>query len=120
MATESVVREMKSGGTGIVLSFFWTGLGQLYAGSIARGLIMMILTPFMWAIGWFGGFAAMLGGLGTLVAPNAQESAKSSSFGVFGFVIAMTPVAIRENHPWFPMCAASRAGSFGWLPLMHT
>ena len=26
--------EVKSSGVGIVLSFFWTGLGQLYAGHV--------------------------------------------------------------------------------------
>jgi TM2 domain-containing membrane protein YozV len=49
--------ETKSSGAAIVLSFFWTGLGQLYAGRIARGLIMMVLTPIIWAIGWFDGFS---------------------------------------------------------------
>ena len=89
---KSVAKETKSGGTGIVLSFFWTGLGQLYAGSIARGLVMMTLTPFIWAIGWFGGFATMLGGIGALVAPSAQESASASGLGFLGLMMALGPV----------------------------
>ena len=93
MATGGVIRETKNTGTGIVLSFFWTGLGQLYAGTIARGLVMMVVTPIVWAIGWFGGFAAFLGGLGVLVAPTAQDSASAGGIGFFGFLMALAPFA---------------------------
>lgn len=86
-----VVAETKSGGIAIVLSFLWTGLGQLYAGRIARGLVMMMVTPGVWAIGWFGGFAAFIGGAGSFVAKTAQESATAAGLGFFGFVTAVLP-----------------------------
>src|SRR2546425_7026678 len=85
--------EIKSTGTGIVLSFFWTGLGQLYAGRIARGLIMMALTPIIWVIGWIGGLSAMLGGLGSLFAPTAREAAAAGGYGFFGVLLALVPIA---------------------------
>jgi hypothetical protein len=86
-----IVRETKSSGGGILLSFLWTGLGQLYAGEIARGLVMMTATPIIWIIGWFGGIAAFFGGLGTVVAPTSQESASAAGVGFFGFVMALIP-----------------------------
>lgn len=92
-AASGIARETKSSGVGIVLSFFWTGLGQLYAGAIPRGLVMMLSTPVIWAIGWFGGFAAFLGSLGVLVAPTAQDSASAGGIGFFGFLMAMAPLA---------------------------
>lgn len=93
MTSRTLVRETKNSGTGIVLSFFWTGLGQLYAGAIPRSLILMAATPVVWAIGWFGGFAALLGGIGFLVAPTAQDSASAGGIGFFGFLMALAPVA---------------------------
>lgn len=83
--------EVKSTGTGIVLSFFWTGLGQLYAGRIARGLILMALTPVIWVIGWIGGFSAMVGSLGSLLAPTAREAAVAGGYGIFGVLFALAP-----------------------------
>src|SRR2546425_8187919 len=80
--------EIKSTGTGIVLSFFWTGLGQLYAGRIARGLIMMALTPIIWVIGWAGGLSAILG---SLVAPTAREAAAVGGYRVFGLLLGVVP-----------------------------
>lgn len=50
--------ETKSSGVGIVLSFFLTGLGQLYAGRIQRGLTMMMATPIVWIFSLL--FASML------------------------------------------------------------
>ncbi len=85
--------EAKSSGAAIVLSFFWTGLGQLYAGKIGRGLLMMVITPILWIIGWLGGFSAMVGGLGSLTAETAQESATAGSVGFIGFLLALIPIA---------------------------
>jgi len=87
--TARQVYETKSSGTAIVLSFFWTGLGQLYAGTIARGLVMIGITPIIWAIGWFGGFATFFGGLGTIVGRTAQESSSWAGFGLMGFFWAL-------------------------------
>lgn len=49
---------MKSPGLAAVLSFFYTGLGQIYNGQIVKGLLLMLLQAFnivlMWVlIGWF-------------------------------------------------------------------
>lgn len=86
------MKEVKSSGTAIVLSFFLTGLGQLYAGRIGRGILMMILTPVLWAIGWFGGFATLLGGLGGLFGQTASERAAAGGFGLVGFLFAAVPI----------------------------
>ncbi len=90
--TARQVHETKSSGTAIVLSFFWTGLGQLYAGTIARGLVMMGVTPIVWAIGWFGGLAAFFGGLGTIVGKTAQESSSAAGVGFIGFLAGFAPI----------------------------
>lgn len=34
---------MKSPGLAAVLSFFWTGVGQIYNGQIAKGLILIVV-----------------------------------------------------------------------------
>lgn len=76
--------ETKSSGLAIILSFFWTGLGQLYSGRIARGLVMMGAAPVIWMIGWVGGFAS----LGALVMPRHAGSAS-----VLGVLVACAPFA---------------------------
>lgn len=86
------MRETKSSGVGIVLSFFWTGLGQLYAGRIGRGILMMIATPVVWAIGWFGGFAALIGGIGGATAETADMAATGAGIGIVGLLMAAVPV----------------------------
>ena len=50
---------MKNKGLAIFLSFIWTGLGQLYAGSILRGLVLMASTPLVWTLGWLFGPGAI-------------------------------------------------------------
>jgi TM2 domain-containing membrane protein YozV len=80
------MREVKSSGVAIVLSFFWTGLGQLYAGRIPRGLLMMAATPLMWFLSFVGG----CGTLGTMVIAS-QESAvtNTASGGALSVLLAM-------------------------------
>lgn len=56
----SNLREIKSSGIAIVLSFFYPGLGHLYAGNIARGLLFMVLPPIVVAVVVFGGVIAIL------------------------------------------------------------
>jgi len=34
---------MKNAGMAAILSFFWTGLGQIYNGQILKGLIFMLI-----------------------------------------------------------------------------
>ena len=62
-----VIRSTKSAGLAAVLSFFWCGLGQIYNGQIAKGLIFgalyffsmllifaligIITTPLLWVWG---------------------------------------------------------------------
>ena len=63
------VRE-KSKGIAAVLSFIWSGLGQMYVGKVGRGLALMfihfvtvIIGPFVvLAGGLFGGPGGLLGG----------------------------------------------------------
>ena len=76
------MRETKSSGAAIVLSFLWTGLGQLYGGRIGRGLAMMVATPVVWAMGWFGGLSALAGGI-----------AGEAGVGVMGMFVAIAPFA---------------------------
>lgn len=40
---------MKSPGLAAVLSFFWPGLGQVYNGQIAKGLVFVVLAA---VFGW--------------------------------------------------------------------
>jgi TM2 domain-containing membrane protein YozV len=86
------MQPLKNSGVGIVLSFFWTGLGQLYAGSIGRGLIMMVITPVLWLFAWFGAFSTLVGGAGSLVAPTGQQAAAGAGLGILGFILLLAPV----------------------------
>ena len=68
-----VVRSGKSSGLAAVLSFFWCGLGQIYNGQIAKGLIMgflyflsflaifiligIITTPILWIWGMYDAYS---------------------------------------------------------------
>ncbi len=75
--------EIKNSGVAIVLSFLWTGFGQLYAGRIPRGLIMMAAAPVVWFVGWTVGLA----GLGALI------SGKPNGMGVLGLLCGPMPFA---------------------------
>jgi len=86
-----VATEIKSSGVAIVLSFFWTGLGQLYAGKVGRGLLLMALTPVVWAISFFGGFMGAVGSLSALVSTDKNPApAQSAGIGVVGIVLMMS------------------------------
>lgn len=41
----------KSSGVAVVLSFFWTGLGQMYNGQIGKGIVLMILQLVLLTVG---------------------------------------------------------------------
>jgi TM2 domain-containing membrane protein YozV len=73
--------ETKSSGVAIVLSCFWTGLGQLYAGRIVRGALMMVATPVIWGVGWTAGLGAFF----RLVA------GRGGSVGVVGALLGVCP-----------------------------
>ena len=76
------------------MSFFWTGLGQLYAGRIGRGLIMMVMTPIIWAVAFFGGFLGFLGSFAAVVqtADNPAPPGAGAVGGV-GVVLMLSAVA---------------------------
>jgi TM2 domain-containing membrane protein YozV len=40
----------KNPGLAAVLSFFWMGLGQIYNGQIAKGILFMIIYAFSWLL----------------------------------------------------------------------
>jgi TM2 domain-containing membrane protein YozV len=39
---------MRKAGTAAILSFFVPGIGQIYNGTILRGLFWLIITPGLW------------------------------------------------------------------------
>ena len=43
----------KSAGIAAVLSFIWAGAGQLYAGKIARGLMILLIYSLIWVFQMF-------------------------------------------------------------------
>ena len=66
--------DVKSSGVAIVLSFLWTGLGQLYAGRLGRGLTMMLATPLVWSFAFMSacyGSVASVATVGAIAAPQA-------------------------------------------------
>lgn len=98
------MREVKSSGAAVVLSFFWTGLGQLYAGKVGRGLAMMALTPVVWSISFMSGCMGLLwSGAGASSAllraahePGAGTAGQSAFFGGLGagaLLLSLIPIA---------------------------
>jgi TM2 domain-containing membrane protein YozV len=53
--------DIKRSGVAIVLSIVWTGLGQLYAGRVGRGLLMMLATPVIWTLAVASGAFDLIG-----------------------------------------------------------
>jgi TM2 domain-containing membrane protein YozV len=92
--------EVKNGGVGIVLSFFWTGLGQLYAGRVARGLIMMVATPFIWAAAWFGGGTSLFFGGGTAMLA-AGGAATSENMATGGTMTVLGGLFLLAGFAWW-------------------
>jgi TM2 domain-containing membrane protein YozV len=74
----------KNSGVAILLSFLWPGLGQLYAGRIARGLSFVALEFFLWGLAWILG----LGGLLRLAAGHGGEAG-----GIVAVAFGSLPVA---------------------------
>jgi hypothetical protein len=110
--------ETKSGGTAIILSFFWTGLGQLYAGRIGRGIAMMIITPVLIMIGWFGGMAGCLAASSKFAASASQiqDASSSTGVGIGGLIAMLIPVAwwIWGMVDAQRLCQAHNAAVKGW------
>ncbi|HEV8715465.1 MAG TPA: hypothetical protein VGX03_21875 [Candidatus Binatia bacterium] len=89
-----VVRETKSSGAAILLSFLFPGLGQLYAGKMARGLMMMfVLTPAVTMTSIFAGCTGFLGGCATILGgidPNAPPPPSgAAAVGFFGTLMTL-------------------------------
>lgn len=42
----------KNPGLAAVLSFFWMGLGQIYNGQIAKGIVFMVAYAISWILIW--------------------------------------------------------------------
>lgn len=49
-----------NGGLAAVLSFFWCGLGHIYAGKIGKGIMLMLLYPCFFAFGYLLFFGGLL------------------------------------------------------------
>ncbi|MDH3626709.1 MAG: hypothetical protein OEV00_00085 [Acidobacteriota bacterium] len=88
----------KSGVFAIVLSAFWTGLGQLYVGRAARGVLMMLATPVLWMISFGAAFvtAFMFAGVRNGVTPIDPASHPTSSgsiaVSVLSVVLYLLPI----------------------------
>ncbi len=66
-------------GLAAVLSFFWCGLGHIYAGRIAKGILLMFLYPCFLAFGYL----LLIGGI---LAAGSSASAGAGVFSLFGLV----------------------------------
>jgi hypothetical protein len=75
---------MKNKGLAIFLSFIWTGLGQLYAGSILRGLVLMACTPLVWTLGWLFGPGAIY--------RSMTGSRNPEALGAIGIALTLVPL----------------------------
>ena len=93
--------EKKSSGVAIILSFIWTGLGQLYAGQIGRGIAFVIITPIIWGFAWgaglLGAFAGCVGGVDSFVSSLSHTRSAGHSvnvgFGLAGLIALLVAVA---------------------------
>lgn len=69
---------MRNAGTAAVLSFFIPGLGQLYNGTILRGVFWLIITPGLWI-----GTGGLLGWICHIVASyTAHKYARENRYRV--------------------------------------
>lgn len=85
-------REIKNTGIGIGLSFLWVGLGQLYAGEVTRGIVMMVAFPFVILFGIFAMFWALGSGAGVLtglayLAQGLSGAGVGAALGGLGLVL---------------------------------
>src|ERR1700748_729587 len=49
-AQQGIVVSEKSPGLAAVLSFFWSGLGQIYNGEISKGILLIVLAAVSWVL----------------------------------------------------------------------
>jgi hypothetical protein len=76
--------EEKNSGVAIVLSCCWSGMGQLYAGRILRGVLMMAATPVIWIIGWMAGLSGIIG---------LVSGVRGGNVGLIGVLLGVCPFA---------------------------
>lgn len=79
-----VVVNQKSSGLAALLSFFWSGLGQIYNGQVFKGLLMMVCLPLLVGLGWalaFGG--ALFGGAANATPHDVQAAGAMAIVGMF-------------------------------------
>ncbi len=78
-----VMVRQKSSGVAALLSFLWAGLGQIYTGQIAKGIILIVVYPLLvWtAIG-----SLIFGGLVAAGSDNANGAAAGGGLALFGFI----------------------------------
>ena len=81
----------KSSGLAAVMSFFWSGLGQIYTGQIGKGILMMILYSILI---WTGLGAIVAGGLVAAGSANASDAAAGGGFALFGFLSLIVALAV--------------------------
>ena len=85
---QGMATEIKSSGLAIVLSFFYPGLGQMYAGRIGRGLLLLfVATPAVWLVCLFGGG---LGILSCAAASSSETANAGAGGGLVGMLLLMT------------------------------
>jgi TM2 domain-containing membrane protein YozV len=76
---------MKNQKLAIFFSLLWTGLGQLYAGSFIRGLLLMAATPIVWTLAFIFGPGAIYRSM-----TGAQNA---GAVGVVGVAFTLIPFA---------------------------
>jgi TM2 domain-containing membrane protein YozV len=81
----------KSSGLAAVMSFFWSGLGQIYTGQIGKGILMMILYPILI---WTGLGTIIAGGLVAAGSANANDAAAGGGFALFGLLSLIASFAV--------------------------
>ena len=81
----------KSTGLAVILSFFWSGLGQIYTGQIAKGVLMMVLYP---ALIWVGFGTVIAGALATAGNVSPNSSSAGTGLALFGLLCLIASFAL--------------------------
>ncbi len=83
----------KSSGVAAVLSFFWTGLGQVYNGQVLKGLALGALYPVLWVWAWVAFLASLAAGGKMLQTTHAgQGGAVAGASLLTGFLFGGPPL----------------------------
>ena len=88
--------ETKNGGVAAVLSLFWPGVGQMYAGRIGRGFVVLAIAIGLYVLAWFGALAVACGTTMTAASAVAGvDSRASTTLGAGGFAVIIMAVAFQ-------------------------